>query len=101
MYGSLMINGLVFTLIHCTVIRANGAGTQTRTQTHTLPYLIVDLIKQGKQEGVEVSQEEGKDASQLPLEGNPGMIVFQLSNGFKQRRTHQTQQRHDDLQLSR
>lgn len=78
-----MINGLVLLPPRNIVIGANGARTQTCTKTHTLPYLCVDLIKQGKQEGVEVSQEEGKNASQLPLEGNPRMIVLQLSNGFK------------------
>lgn len=66
-----------------------------------LPYLGVDLIEQGEQKGVEVSKEEGKDASQLPLEGDSGMVVLQLSDGLKQRRTHQAQQRHDELQLDK
>lgn len=66
-----------------------------------LTYLTVDLIKQGEQEGVEVSKEESEDASQLPLQGDSRMVVLQFGNGLKQRRTHQTQQGHDDLQLVR
>lgn len=64
-----------------------------------LPYLSVDLIKQGEQKGVEVPQEEGEDAPKLPLQGDPRMVILKLSNRLKQRRTHQTEQRHDDLQL--
>lgn len=66
-----------------------------------LPYLSVDLIKQGEQKGVEVPQEEGEDAPKLPLQGNPRMVILELSDRLKQRRTHQTEQRHDDLQLFR
>lgn len=66
-----------------------------------LPYLSVDLVKQGEQKGVEVSQEEGKDAPELPLEGDPRMVILKLGDGLKQRRTHQTEKRHDDLQLSK
>lgn len=73
-------------------------GSHTET---LLSYLGVDFVKQGEQKGVEVSQEEGKDSSQLPFEGNSRMVVLQLGDGLKQRRTHQTQQRHDDLQLSK
>lgn len=52
--------------------------------THTLvPYLGVDLVKQGEEKCVEVSEEEGKDASELPLEGNSRMVVLQLSDGLK------------------
>lgn len=73
---------------------------RTHTRTHTVvPYLSVDLIEQGKQKRVEVSQEEGEDSSQLPLEGDTRVVVLQLSDGLKQGRTHQTQQRHDDLKL--
>lgn len=64
-----------------------------------LHYLGVDLVKQGEQEGVEVPQEEGEDAAQLPLEGDARMVILQLGDGLKQRGTHQAQQRHDDLQL--
>lgn len=77
---------------------------QRDSHSHTpllLPYLGVDLVKQGEKEGVEVSQEEGEDASELPLEGNSRMVVLQLGDGLKQGRAHQTQQRHDDLQLSK
>lgn len=74
----------------------------THTQPHTLlKYLSVDLVKQGEQKGVEVPQEEGEDASELPLEGDPRMVILKLSDGLKQRRTHQTKKRHDDLQLSK
>lgn len=66
-----------------------------------LQYLGVDLIKQGEQKRVEVSEEEGKDASELPFEGNPRVVVLQLSNGLKQRWTHQPQKRHDDLHLNK
>lgn len=48
-----------------------------------LPYLFINIIEQGKKKGVKVSQEEGKDTSQLPLEGYTGMIIFQLCYGFK------------------
>lgn len=51
------------------------------------PYLGVDLVKEGKEEGVEVSQQKSEDASQLPLEGDPRMVILQLGNGFEQRRT--------------
>lgn len=74
-------------------------GKETIELPGLLCYLRVDLVKQGKQEGVEVPQEEGEDAAQLPLEGDAGMVVLQLCDGLKQRRTHQAQQGHDDLQL--
>lgn len=64
-----------------------------------LLYLLIDIINKGKQEGIEVSQEQGKDAAQLPLQGNPRMIILQFSDGLKQRWTHQTQQRHYNLHL--
>lgn len=64
-----------------------------------LPYLSVDLIKQGEQKGVEVPQEEGEDAPKLPLQSDPRMVILKLGDRLKQRRTHQTEQRHDDLQL--
>lgn len=66
-----------------------------------LQYLGVDLIKQGEQKRVEVSEEKGKDASELPFEGDPRMVVLQLSNGLKQRWTHQAQKRHDNLHLKK
>ncbi|TNN34139.1 hypothetical protein EYF80_055702 [Liparis tanakae] len=59
----------------------------------------VSLSMKREQEGVEVPQEEGEDAPQLPLEGDAGMVVLHLSDGLEQRRTHQAQQRHDELQL--
>lgn len=64
-----------------------------------LLYLGSNLIKQGEEEGVKVSQEKGKDSSQLPLEGDTRVIILQFCDGFKQRRTHQPQQRHHKLHL--
>lgn len=52
------------------------------------PYLVINFIKESKEEGVKISQEEGENSPQLPLKGNTGMIIFQLCNGFKQWRTH-------------
>lgn len=77
-----------------------GENSHTHSLT-LLSHLSVDLVKQGEQKGVEVPQEESEDASELPLEGNPRMVILKLSYGLKQRRTHQTKQRHDDLQLSK
>lgn len=41
-----------------------------------LSYLGIDLVKQGEEEGVKISKEEGEDSSQLPLECDTRVIIF-------------------------
>ena len=62
-------------------------------------YLQVDVIHQGQEKGVEVSQEECKDAPQLPLQSNAWVVILQGGNGFKQRRTKHPKQRHHNFYL--
>lgn len=63
-------------------------------------YFFVDIIHQGQKERVEVSQEEGKDAHQLPLQTDAWMVVFKCGNSFKQGRAKHAQQGHHDFNLS-
>lgn len=51
----------------------------------------VDLIHECNNEGVEISQEEGKDATELPLQGNPRVVVLQGADYIKQHRTEHPQ----------
>ena len=57
-------------------------------------YLQLDIIHQGQEKGVEVSQEECKDAPQLPLQSNAWVVILQGGNSFKQRGTEHPKQRH-------
>lgn len=62
-------------------------------------YLQVDVVHEGQEKRVEVSQEERKDASQLPLQPCARVVILQGSDGFKQRRTKHPKQRHHDFHL--
>jgi len=44
----------------------------------------VDLIHQCNDEGVEVSQEEGKYSTQLPLQGDARVVVLQGADDVEQ-----------------
>lgn len=63
------------------------------------PYFFIDVIHQGQQECVEVPQEEGKDASQLPLQPDTRMVIFECSDGFKQGGAKHAQQGHHNFNL--
>lgn len=62
-------------------------------------YLKVDIVHEGQEKRVEVSQEESKDAAKLPLQPGARVVILQGSDGFKQRGTEHPQQRHHDLHL--
>lgn len=62
-------------------------------------YLQLDVIHQGQEKGVEVSQEECKDAPQLPLQSNAWVVILQGGNSFKQRGTKHPKQRHHNFYL--
>lgn len=64
-------------------------------------HLKVDIVHEGQEKRVEVSQEKGKDASQLPLQPGAWVVVLQGSDGFKERGTKHAKQRHHDLHLEK
>lgn len=61
---------------------ANAKGS--RTSTCSSSHFEVYLIHQCDDEGVEISQEEGKNATQLPLQGNTRVVVLQGADDIKQ-----------------
>lgn len=62
-------------------------------------YFFVDIIHQGQQKRVEVPKEEREDPPQLPLQPDAGMVVFESSDGFEQRRAKHAQQGHHNFNL--
>lgn len=66
------------TLISHTAIK--HYHTSSRVDSH----FQVDLIHEGDDESVEVSQEKRKDATQLPLQGHTRVVVFQGADDVKQ-----------------
>lgn len=46
-------------------------------------YLKVDVIHEGQEKRVEVSQEKSKDAAELPLQPGAWVVILQGSDGFK------------------
>lgn len=62
-------------------------------------YFFVDIIHQGQQKRVEVPKEEREDPPQLPFEPDAGVVVFESSDGFEQRRAKHAQQGHHNFHL--
>lgn len=57
---------------------------QSAASRHMGPHLNVYLIHECNDECVEVSQEEGKYATQLPLQGHTRVVIFQGADDVKQ-----------------
>ena len=73
--------------------------SHTSKHTHTPSHFEVDLVHQCDDEGVEISQEEGEDASQLPLQGDTRVVVLQGADDVKQHGAEHPQQGHDHVNL--
>lgn len=56
----------------------------SRTSTRSSSHFEVDLIHECNDEGVEIPQEEGEDATQLPLQGDARVVVLQGADDVKQ-----------------